>query len=126
MTIPSRMNTMSSSDAGSSLARTVTIEALLTEGQVSMEGWLYKKGAGSRFIGRRNWRRRYFVLISSRDGIEPSALFYFDQPPSYLPDEDLESDVVAETLPTPRGAILLDAAEVRGERARARERGREG
>ena len=42
------------------------------------EGWVWKKGRGrsdlGHFkIGRRNWAKRYLVLVRSRDGVEPSA-----------------------------------------------------
>ena len=85
-----------------------TVEALLRTGNVCCETWLFKKGGGSTLLGRRAWRRRYFVLISSRDASEPSALFWFDGPPAFLPDEHIDADEVLEGIPKPKGAILLD------------------
>ena len=87
-----------------------SVEALLRAGNVCCEAWLYKKGGGSTLLGRRSWRRRYFVLISSRDESEPSALFWFEGPPAFLPDEHIDADEVLEGIPKPRGAILLDEA----------------
>lgn len=34
------------------------------------EGWLHKQGGGSSFLGRKNWKKRYFVL-------KPGVLRYF-------------------------------------------------
>ena len=85
-----------------------TVEALLRTGNVCCETWLFKKGGGSTLLGRRAWRRRYFVLVSSRDASEPSALFWFDGPPAFLPDEHIDADEVLEGIPKPKGAILLD------------------
>jgi hypothetical protein len=36
-----------------------------------MEGYLYKKGTGSSAIGRKNWKRRWFLL-------EGAALSYYE------------------------------------------------
>jgi hypothetical protein len=33
---------------------------------VAVQGWLLKKGQGSGIMGRRNWKRRYFVLQGNR------------------------------------------------------------
>ena len=47
-----------------------TVEALLRQGRVAIEGWLHKKGGGTKaFLGRRNWRR----LILNEDAFSRVA-----------------------------------------------------
>ena len=60
---------------------------------VIKEGWIYKKGGGSSFLGRTNWTKRYMVL----DMTNPRHLWYLKTRPTgadnpFEPQEDYETD----------------------------------
>ena len=57
------------------------------------KGFLYKKGKGSGIVGRKNWKRRWFVL----DTRDTHLLYYYGK----------------ETDATPKGQVPLVGAEVR-------------
>ena len=103
-----------------------------------LEGFLWKKGSGatgrrrnslSRIaegleagldtiagafkLGRRNWARRYFVLLPSPDGAEPSALFYFREKPKAAERAIMSFAADARPLDSVRGAgvVLLDSSQ---------------
>ena len=82
------------------------------------QGFLWKKGSGHGFQGRRTWARRYFKLDMTR----PLDLYYFKSEPKRFKRGKYESESEAkrrrnifnkEQLRQARGKIKLDGAEVR-------------
>lgn len=56
-----------------------------------MEGFLYKKGTGNSAIGRKNWKRRWFLL-------EGAALSYYE---SFNHDIGLSDEIHSMINPPP-------------------------
>ena len=65
----------------------------VVEGSEAHEGWIWKKGGGTRRMGRRSWNQRWCRM-------ERRVLFVYS----------LKSDIQA------RSVVPLDGAEVRGQR----------
>ena len=56
-----------------------------------MSGWLHKKGSGESVVGRRNWKRRYFVI----DEAQPTRLYYYKSKTSRQPQGIVRIDGTA-------------------------------
>ena len=81
-----------------------------------LQGWLLKRGHGEfdplrLKFGGRGWQRRFFVLTPSRDGLEPSVVFYFKRKPRGG-GATLEELMAAK----PSGCLVLDSRKCKATR----------